>query len=55
MRAANASGDPQAPEGRSAVMGVRHRTLPLEGVQFHPESIHSQHGARLVANFLELA
>ena len=35
------------------VMGVRHRTLPLEGVQFHPESILSQHGAALVANFLE--
>lgn len=34
------------------VMGVRHRTLPLEGVQFHPESVLSQHGARLVANFL---
>jgi anthranilate synthase component II len=37
------------------VMGVRHRTLPLEGVQFHPESILSEHGARLVANFLGLA
>ncbi len=34
------------------VMGVRHRTLPLEGVQFHPESILSRHGAALVANFL---
>lgn len=34
------------------VMGVRHRELPLEGVQFHPESILSQHGAALVANFL---
>jgi anthranilate/para-aminobenzoate synthase component II len=31
---------------------VRHRTLPLEGVQFHPESVLSEHGARLVANFL---
>ena len=36
------------------VMGVRHRTLPLEGVQFHPESILSEHGADLVANFLGL-
>jgi anthranilate/para-aminobenzoate synthase component II len=36
-------------------MGVRHRSLPLEGVQFHPESILSEHGARLVANFLEAA
>ena len=34
------------------VMGVRHRELPLEGVQFHPESVLSEHGAALVANFL---
>jgi len=34
------------------VMGARHRSLPIEGVQFHPESILSEHGARLVANFL---
>ena len=34
------------------VMGVRHRDLPLEGVQFHPESVLSQHGAAMVANFL---
>jgi anthranilate synthase component II len=34
------------------VMGVRHRSLPLHGVQFHPESVLSEHGARLVANFL---
>jgi len=35
------------------VMGVVHRELPLHGVQFHPESILSEHGDRLVANFLE--
>jgi anthranilate synthase component II len=34
------------------VMGVRHRDLPLEGVQFHPESILSSHGDALVRNFL---
>jgi anthranilate synthase component 2 len=34
------------------VMAVRHRELPLEGVQFHPESILSRHGADIVANFL---
>jgi anthranilate/para-aminobenzoate synthase component II len=34
------------------VMGVRHRSLPLAGVQFHPESILSEHGAAIVANFL---
>lgn len=36
------------------VMGVRHVALPQEGVQFHPESILSEHGARMLANFLEL-
>jgi anthranilate synthase/aminodeoxychorismate synthase-like glutamine amidotransferase len=34
------------------VMGVRHRTLPLAGVQFHPESILSEQGEALVRNFL---
>ena len=37
------------------IMGVRHRTLPIHGVQFHPESIATQHGHRLLANFLALA
>ncbi len=37
------------------VMGVRHVSLPLHGVQFHPESILSEHGARVVANFLGLS
>ena len=37
------------------VMGVRHVDLPLEGVQFHPESILSEHGAAMVANFLGLS
>ena len=34
------------------VMGLRHNTLPIHGVQFHPESIASQNGHRLLANFL---
>jgi anthranilate synthase/aminodeoxychorismate synthase-like glutamine amidotransferase len=34
------------------VMGVRHRTLPAEGVQFHPESVLTPDGKRLLANFL---
>jgi anthranilate synthase/aminodeoxychorismate synthase-like glutamine amidotransferase len=37
------------------VMGVRHRDLPVEGVQFHPESILTPTGPRLLANFLEAA
>ena len=35
------------------IMGVRHKTLPIEGVQFHPESILSQHGHAMLRNFLE--
>ena len=37
------------------IMGLQHRTLPLHGVQFHPESIASEHGHKLLANFLRLA
>ena len=35
------------------IMGLRHRTLPVEGVQFHPESIASEHGHALLRNFLD--
>ena len=34
------------------IMGVRHKTLPIEGVQFHPESILTEHGHALLNNFL---
>lgn len=37
------------------IMGLRHRELPLHGVQFHPESIATEHGHRILANFLDLA
>ncbi|WP_428375474.1 anthranilate synthase component II [Lichenicoccus sp.] len=37
------------------LMGLRHRDLPLFGVQFHPESIASQHGHAILANFLAIA
>jgi anthranilate synthase component 2 len=36
------------------IMGLRHRSLPIEGVQFHPESILTEHGHALLQNFLRL-
>ena len=36
------------------IMGVRHKTLKVEGVQFHPESIATEHGKELLRNFLEM-
>jgi anthranilate synthase component 2 len=38
---------------RDEIMGVRHRELDVQGVQFHPESILTEHGHRLLRNFLE--
>jgi anthranilate synthase component 2 len=39
--------------GIGEIMGVRHRTFKVSGVQFHPESILTQHGHKLLRNFLE--
>ena len=39
---------------RGEIMGVRHRELPIEGVQFHPESVLTPEGNRLLGNFLAM-
>jgi anthranilate synthase component 2 len=44
-----------AETGDGLVMGLAHKTLPVHGVQFHPESIASEHGHLMLKNFLEIA
>ncbi len=42
------------PNGGTTIMALRHRELPIEGVQFHPESVLTTHGKEIIANFLKM-
>jgi anthranilate synthase component 2 len=42
-------------EADGLIMGLQHKTLPVHGVQFHPESIASEHGHAILRNFLDIA
>jgi len=48
------SGGKNADASESIIMGLRHRSLPVEGVQFHPESVLTEGGRQMIRNFMEM-